>query len=165
VATFWAFVLTCALSWIAAPAALGPLRVDLFTGLTGTLAWGLYAFTWAAPATDPVQAPDDDEEDEPLVPRRRLAGREAYVVAMGGVAAVAIQAVGWYAPGVERSLLVRAFGLAAGLAVIDGSVEVARTRYARNAPAAVGVRLRAARTWLILLGALVVAASFFALRG
>jgi hypothetical protein len=154
IVTLWTFVLFCALAWSSAPGALAPLRLDAFRGLTGTLAWGLFAFAWAAPALD---APDPTRavaDDEPLLPRRTLVGREGYLLLGAGALAVALQAIGWEVPGVERSLLVRFVGIAAGLVVLDAAVDVALARYTRRARATALMRLRTARPWLIALGAL-----------
>ena len=119
----WAFVLACALAWGTAPDALAPARVDTLSGLTGCLAWGLFALANAAPALEPLAGQGSD--DDPLPPRRRLPGRESRVVLAGAVLAVTMQAFGWGMVGPERSLLARLVLLAAGLAVIDLAVAVA----------------------------------------
>jgi hypothetical protein len=164
VTTLWAFVLSCALAWFAAPTALAPLRLDAFRGVTGIAAWALFALAWAAPAMSGAADARGDDED-PLVPRRRLAGREGYVLLGAGALAALIQAIGWDVPGVERSLLVRFVGLVAGLAIIDAAVDVSLGQYRRRARVTARARLRAARPWLVALGVLVVAGAVLAIRG
>lgn len=165
VASLWAFLLSCALAWSSAPSALAPARFDALRGVTGTFAWALFAFAWAAPAFGGAADRGQVSDDEPLAPRKRVAGRDVYFLAGSGLAAGAIQAIGWDVQGAERSLLVRFVGLAAGLAVIDTSVEVALARYGRRSPAGAAARLRAARASLVLLGVLVAAAAFLAAKG
>jgi hypothetical protein len=165
IAALWAFVLSCAFAWSAAPAALAPLRFDPFRGVTGTLSWAVFAFAWAAPAFSSGSDEQDDPDDEPLVPRRRLAGREGYLLLGAGVLALAMQAVGWDVPGVERSLLVRFAALAAALALLDTAVHVALAQYPRRARASNRARLKAARPWLIALGILGAVGLAFAIKG
>lgn len=123
IAASWAFVLCCAIAWGTAPEALNAARIDTLTGVTGSLAWGLFALANAAPALDALSGQGSD--DEPLPPRNRLPGRESRVVLAGAVLAVAIQALGWGMVGPERSLLVRLALLASGLAIVDLSVTLA----------------------------------------
>ncbi len=165
VAALWAFLLSCALAWSSAPSALAAPRFDVLRGVTGTFAWALFAFAWAAPAFGGTAGRARVSNDEPLVPRKRVANRDVYFLGGGGLAAGAIQAIGWDVQGAERSLLVRFVGLAAGLAIIDASVEVAMAQYGRRSPAGTVARLRAARVALVLLGVLVATAAFLAAKG
>jgi hypothetical protein len=119
----WSFVLCCALAWGTAPEALNGARVDTLAGLTGSLAWGLFALASAAPALEALAG--QGSEDDPLPPRRRLPGREGRVVLAGAVLAVTMQAFGWGMVGPERSLLTRLALLAAGLAIVDLAVNLA----------------------------------------
>lgn len=162
VSSLWAFVLSCALVWSAVPGALAPLRVDALRGVTGTFAWALFAFAWAAPALEATGGPSRISDDDALVPRKRVVARDAYFLVAAGLAAAAMQAIGWEVQGAERSLLVRLVGLAGGLAVIDASVEVALARYGRRTQGAAGRRLRSARVTLVLLGGLAAAGAYFA---
>ena len=161
----WAFVLSCAFAWSAAPAALAPLHADLFRGVTGTLAWAVFAFAWAAPALRSGYEMGDAPDHEALVPRRRLLGREGYLLLAAGVFAVAIQTAGWDVPGVERSLLVRFAALAASLALIDATVQVALAQYPRRARASSAARLKTARPWLIGLAVLGLVGLVLAIKG
>src|SRR5580704_73363 len=68
VPAFWAFVLTSALTWSVAPAALAPLRVDTSRGIAGMLSWALVALAFAAPALEgraqagrPIDSPSSPE--------------------------------------------------------------------------------------------------------
>jgi hypothetical protein len=119
----WVFVLCCALAWGTAPEALNAARVDTLSGITGSLAWGLFALASAAPALDAFVGQGTD--DDPLPPRGRLPSRESRFVLAGAVLAVALQAFGWGMVGPERSLLVRLALLASGLAIVDLSVTLA----------------------------------------
>ncbi|MGH7434619.1 MAG: hypothetical protein ACRENE_03015, partial [Polyangiaceae bacterium] len=80
VVALWSFVLACALAWAAAPEALNAARMDMITGLTGSLAWGLFAL---ASATPPLEVAAGGSDDDPLAPRHRLAGRQGRVVLAG----------------------------------------------------------------------------------
>jgi hypothetical protein len=164
----WGFLLFCALAWSATPSGLAPMRVDVLRGVTGTLAWALFAFAWAAPVREAAGGEEPSrvsDQEPPLVPRKRVVGRDGYLLVAGGLAAVAIQVIGWDVPGPERSLLVRLVGLAAGLGLIDASAEVALARYGRRAEGAPAARLRAARLVLALLGLLAAGGIVFAVRG
>lgn len=164
IATLWGFVLASALAWSASPTVLAPGRLDLFRGITGTLAWALFAFAWAAPALALGQEPQESIDDEPLVARRRIAGREGFLLLGAGALAVGIQAIGWDVSGVERSVLVRFAALAAGLTILDTAVDVALGQYPRRPRAALAPRLKAARPWLVGLGVLALAALAFAIK-
>lgn len=164
----WTFVLSSACAWSAAPGALGPLHVDLFRGVAGTFAWAVFAFAWAAPALVPRREADEDDEasnEEPLAPRRRLLGRDGYVLLGAGLLVAGIAAVGWDVPGLERSLLVRLVCLAGSLAVIDVAVAVLLAQYPRRLPPTPAARLRAARPWLVGLGLLLLLGLCVASRG
>jgi hypothetical protein len=165
VASLWAFILACALAWSAAPGAIGPVRFDVLRGVTGTFAWALFAFAWAGPAFHGPAEQSRVSEDDPLAPRKRVVGKGFYMLVGGGVAAALIQAIGWDVQGVERALLVRLVGLAAGLAVIDTFAEVALTQYQRRSPGSAAARLRAARPALVLLAVLAVLAVAFISKG
>jgi hypothetical protein len=168
IAAMWGFVLSCALGWSVAHGALAPRRLDPFRGLTGTLAWALFAFAWAAPAMGTTRGTAETQADtasEPLAPRRRTVGAEGYLLLGAGVLAAAIQAIGWDVPGVERSLLVRFAALAAGLAILDAAVVVALAQYPRRARASASARLKASRAWLLVLGALALLGAVAAIRG
>jgi hypothetical protein len=162
--SLWAFVLSCALAWSAAPAALGPLRIDAPRGIAGMLGWALFAFASAAPA---LQAPRDAGRltDDVLLPRRGLSRGDVAYVAAGAVIAALLQVVGWRVPAAERALLVRFVALAAGLAVIGAATDVALARHAPRVARSRARRLRGAMSVLVVLALLGFTGVLFALRG
>jgi hypothetical protein len=187
VAGLWSFVLASAVTWSAAPAALGPLRIDAPRGLAGMLGWALFAFTSAAPAlstrsADPptADAPPEngpagappphgpaEEEREPdaaLVPRKVLAGGDTLYVAGGALLAVALQTVGWGAPTAERALLVRVVSLAAGIAVLGVATDVALARHVPRSTRPPRRRVRRAMGLLVALALLALSGLPLALR-
>ncbi len=165
VASLWVFVLASALAWLSAPAALRPMRLDAPRGLAGMLGWALFALACAGPALGDRQEPQRVVDDAPLEARSRIArGDAAYPVA-GAAIAVALQLVGWRVTSPERALLVRLVALAAGLAIIGASAEIALARHAQRASRRPAVRLKSARAALALLGLLALAGLLFASRG
>jgi hypothetical protein len=166
VLSLWAFVLSSALAWSAAPAALGPLRIDAPRGIAGMLGWALFAFASAAPA---LQGAGDDVagrlvDDALLPPRRGLSRGDATYVAMGAIIAAVLQLVGWRVPTPERALLVRFVALAAGLAVIGAATDVALARHSPRAARSRARRLRRAMAALVVLALLGFTGILFALR-
>lgn len=166
VASLWGFVLASALAWSAAPAALGPLRIDAPRGIAGMLGWALFAFASAAPA---LQGRREEqrlvESSEPLVPRKAVAIGDAAYVAGGALIAAALQLIGWRAASAERALLVRFVALAAGLAVIGAATEIALARHSARPKRSPTRRLRRAMAVLVALALLGLTGVLFALRG
>jgi hypothetical protein len=166
VASLWGFVLSCALAWSAAPAAVGPLRIDAPRGVAGMVGWALFALAAAAPALH--HSPEDDERivrEAPLVPRRGQSKRvDSVYLAGGALLAALLQGVGWRVAGAERALLVRFVALAAGLAVIGAATELALARHVRRAPRSRARRLRSAMAMLVALALLGLTGVIFGLR-
>jgi hypothetical protein len=151
----WGFVVACAAVWSAAPAGLNPLRMDAPRGLAGMLAWALFAFACATPALPPSMEGERANDDAPLAPRQKLRPGDAAYVAGGGLLAAILQVGGWTIPGGERALLVRFVALAAGLAVIGATTELALSRHLPRVVPSRSRRLRRAMTALVALGILV----------
>jgi hypothetical protein len=166
VATLWGFVLACALAWSAAPAALGPLRIDAPRGLAGMLGWALFALASAAPALQARRADARVVLDEPeLSPRRGLRRGDAAYVASGAVVAVLLQLFGWRVTTPERALLVRLVALAAGLGLIGAAVDVALARHVPRVARSSQRRLRRGMATFIALALLGLAGALFMVRG
>ena len=165
VASLWVFVLASALTWLSAPAALRPIRIDTPRGLAGMLGWALFALASAGPALGDRREPQRVIDDAPLEARKGFArGDVAYPVA-GATAALALQVVGWRVASAERALLVRLVALAAGLALVGASAEIALARHALRATRDSRARLRSAGAALLLLGGLAIAGLLFNGRG
>ena len=162
----WAFVLASALAWSAAPAALGPLRIDAPRGMAGMIGWALFAFASAAPA---LQGRREEqrlvEGSEPLTPRKAVAVGDAAYVTGGALMAAGLQLIGWRAATAERALLVRFVALAAGLAVIGAATEIALARHSARSKRSPTRRLRRAMAVLVALALLGLTGVLFALRG
>jgi hypothetical protein len=164
--SLWGFVLASALAWSTAPASLGPLRVDAPRGVAGMVAWALFAFASAAPALQGWRGASSVKVEEgPLAPRRGLARGDAAYVGAGGLVAAALQVVGWRAANAERAVLIRFVALAAGLAVIGATVEIALLRHVPRRPRSSERRLRGATATFVLLALLGVVGVLFAVRG
>jgi hypothetical protein len=165
IASLWVFVLSSALAWLAAPAALRPTRIDTPRGLAGMLGWALFALASAGPALGDRLEPARVVDDAPLEARNRFArGDVAYPIAGAG-AALALQFVGWQVASPERALLVRLVALAAGLAVVGAAAEIALARHVPRERRSPRARLRSARGALLLLGGLVLVGLLFTTRG
>ncbi|HEX3344741.1 MAG TPA: hypothetical protein VHS09_09225 [Polyangiaceae bacterium] len=165
VVALWGFVLSCALVWSAAPAALGPLRIDAPRGVAGMIGWALFAFASAAPALQGRREEQRLVEGAELAPRKTLSRGDAAFVTGGALLAAGLQVIGWKAATAERELLVRFVALAAGLAVIGGAAEVALARHAPRVRRSRSRRLRRAMAVLVALALLGLTGVLFALRG
>jgi hypothetical protein len=163
--SLWGFVLSSALAWSAAPAALGPLRVDTPRGVAGMIGWALFAFASAAPALQGRREEQRLVEGAELVARKTLARGDAAFVTGGALAAAALQLLGWRAATAERELLVRFVALAAGLALIGAAAEVALARHTARVKRSRSRRLRRSMVLLIVLALLGLTGVLFALRG
>jgi hypothetical protein len=161
----WAFVLASALTWSASPASLAPQRIDASRAIAGMIGWALFAFATAAPV--PKGGRDEERRVEHGELRSR-AGRkrgDSIYVTGGAVLAATLQLIGWRAAGAERALLVRLVALAAGLAVIGASAEIAVARHSPRIGRSPRGKLRGAMAALVALVLLGVTGILFALRG
>jgi hypothetical protein len=164
-AALWVFVLASALSWLSAPAALRPARIDGPRGLAGMLGWALFAFACAGPAMGDAREGERVIDDAPLEARSRLARGDAVYPAVGAAAALALQFVGWQVASPERALLVRLVALGAGLAIVGASAEIALSRHLPRVVRGWRPRVRSARIPLLVLGLLATAGVLLASRG
>jgi hypothetical protein len=147
----WGLVITSAVTWLLASAALGPLRLDAARGILGMIGWALFALASAAPALGATGAPSGRlVDDVPLAPRTPV--RRGDVVYIGSAigAGVALQLVGWRVTLPERALLVRLVTLAAALALVGAATSVSLARHAGHAPRRTRSRLRSALPWLVM---------------
>jgi hypothetical protein len=164
VAALWAFVLSSALTWSAAPSALGTLRVDGPRGTAGMLGWALFAIASAAPALGPREGGEGLGEESSLPARKAPARGDALYVAGGAVVAGVLQFVGWGVGSPERALLIRAVALAAGIAIVGVATSLATARYLARPRASRGQRLRRAMASLVALALLCASGAFLAFR-
>jgi hypothetical protein len=164
----WGFVLASAVAWSAAPAALGPLRVDAPRAMAGMLGWALFALSFAAPTISAREALPPGEEpadsDPPLAPRRVLARGDALYVGGGALFAVWLQGIGWQVSTTERAILVRIVSLAAGIALLAVSTQVALARHVPRVRGRPAARLRRAMPPLVALGLLALSGLLLAFR-
>jgi hypothetical protein len=140
-ACLWAFLVACAVAWGASPASLSPARFDAVREVAGMLGWGLFAFAAAAPPLRRSAVVSGESSSEssgeasgqasgvPLPSHRRLARGDGLYAGFGIALALSIQLVGLRAATPERALLVRFVALAAGLAAIGASQELALARH------------------------------------
>lgn len=154
IVSLWGFVVASAVTWVLARPGLGPLHVDGPRGVAGMLGWALFAFTCAGPALRGGADADSATSSRGASSARGEARGEALYVGTGALAAAALQTVGWQVAGVERALLVRFVALAAGIAVLGASTEVALVRRAPRLQRSSLSRLRAAMAWLVALAIL-----------
>lgn len=147
VACVWTFVSACAVTWAAVPRGLSAFRVDAPRGLAGMLAWALFAFASSAPVGPWRSA----SVPKPSLGRRLDA--DATYLAIGTLLAASTQVMGWAIVAPERALLVRFIAIAAGLAIIGTSAQIALARRGAGTNPPTG-RLRRAAPALVLLGLL-----------
>jgi hypothetical protein len=135
-ASLWGVVLASAFTWSTFPIGLGIARIDPFRGVTGMLAWALYALAYAGPAMEPLgtTASAPRAGDAPLLERRRLPSVDVVYVLAATALAVLLQLPGWTPADPGRALLTRLVGVATGLAVVSVATELAAKRNAVVAP-------------------------------
>lgn len=165
VPALWAFVLASGLAWLSAPAALRPIRIDTTRGLAGMAGWALFALASAGPALGERHQPARVIDDAPLEARNRSSRGDAAYPLLGGAVALALQVVGWGMASPERALLVRLVALAAGLAIVGVTAEIALMRHAPRAPRSTRARLRSATGGLLLLAGLALTGLLLVSRG
>src|SRR5262245_51202127 len=91
----WGLVLSSALVWALAPAALSPARLDAARGIAGMIGWALFAFASAAPSLK--RSAEDAARvvgDGGLKPRSRLPRGDLFYLSVAIVAALGLQVVG-----------------------------------------------------------------------
>jgi hypothetical protein len=159
----WGFVFACAIVWSAVPSSLGVLRVDALRGVAGVLGWALFGLTLAAPARSLVEV--GVSRSRALSPRQVLVPGDKIYLWAGALVAAAIQAVGWSTPSAERALLVRFAVLAAGIAIVATSADLALARHLPRTEPSPRRRLDSATPMLVVLGLLLLVGALFAVRG
>lgn len=148
----WGFVLSSAIVWALAPAAVSSARLDGVRGALGMVGWALFAFASAGPVLqrDP-NAEGRVVASSALKPRSELPRGDGVYVTVGVVLALAMQAVGWGISVPERAVLVRLITVVCGIAVLGGTTSIALARHARRTPASGRIRLKRALPWLVML--------------
>jgi hypothetical protein len=132
--SLWGVVLASAFTWSTFPLGLGLARVDPVRGVSGMLAWALYALAYASPAIEPLSAASRAASHAPLAERRKLpTGDRAYVLG-GTLVAIALQLPGWSLSDPGQALLTRLLGVASGLVAIGLATDLAGRRSAPGAP-------------------------------
>jgi hypothetical protein len=151
----WGFVLSSAIVWTLAPAALSSARLDGVRGALGVVGWALFAFASAGPSlrADP-DAAARIVAGSSLKPRSELPRGDGAYVAAGVVLALAMQAIGWGVPTPERAVLVRLVTVVCGVAVLGATTSIALARHQPRARASRSLRLRRSLPWVVMLSLL-----------
>jgi hypothetical protein len=149
----WGFVLSSAIVWALAPAALSAARLDAVRGALGMVGWALFAFASAGPVlrADPDLA-GRILASTSLKPRSELPRGDGLYVGVGVALALAMQVVGWGVVVPERAVLVRLVTVVCGIAVVGGTTSIALARHTTRVPASSRIRMRRALPWLVMLG-------------
>jgi hypothetical protein len=161
----WGFFIACGVAWGSVPALLSPSHFDGPREVAGILGWGLFAFASAAPPLPPAGASGALSVDPALRARRRSPWGERLYGASGTLMALVMQLVGLQVVSPERSLLVRFVMLAAGLATIGASTELALARRAPRKRRSPRARLRSGFAPMVLLVILLLAGVLVANQG
>lgn len=148
----WGFVLSSAIVWTLAPAALSSARLDGVRGALGVVGWALFAFASAGPSlrADP-DAAARIVAGSSLKPRSELPRGDGAYVAAGVLLALAMQAIGWGVPTPERAVLVRLVTVVCGVAVLGATTSVALARHLPRVRASRSLRLRRTLPWVVML--------------
>jgi len=148
----WGFVLSSALVWALAPAALSSARFDGVRGALGMIGWALFAFASAGPAlrSDPGQQTQIVRSTS-LKPRSAIPRGDGAYIAAGIVVALGLQAIGWGVSTPERAVLVRLVTVVCGIAILGGTTSIALARHGKRTNASRKIRIRRALPWLALL--------------
>jgi hypothetical protein len=149
--SLWGVVLASAFTWSTFPIGLGIARIDPVRGVSGMLAWALYALAYAAPAMEPVADASRFAADVPLAERRKLPASDLAYVLGGTLVAVALQLPGWSLTDPGRALLTRLLGVASGLVAISIATNLAGRKSASVAPRPKKRRRRIDRDTLLMI--------------
>jgi hypothetical protein len=164
-ASLWGFFIACGGVWASVPALLSPSHLDAPRQVAGTLGWGLFAFASAAPPL-PRAASSAVATVDPTLHAHRLSPRGEWLYAAAGtIIALSMQLVGLQVVSPERALLVRFVTLAAGLATIGASTELAFSRRAPRGRRSPRARLRSVFAPMVLLVILLLAGVLVADQG
>jgi len=148
----WGFVLSSAIVWALAPAALSSARLDGVRGSLGMVGWALFAFASAGPTLRPdPSAAARIVAGTPLKPRSELPRGDGLYVIIGVAAALGMQGIGWGVPSPERAVLVRLVTIVCGIAVLGGFTSIALSRHVTRVPASRSVKVRRSLIWFVLL--------------
>jgi hypothetical protein len=148
----WGLTLLSAVAWAIAQSGPSAGRIDAARGISGMLAWGLFAYASAAPTfrRSPASPEFEEGENAQLQARGRSPRGDRYYLIGAAVAATLLQFVGWVPASPERALLVRLVTVAAGVALVSSAAQVTLARHKRGQP----VSSRSRRRMVILsLGA------------
>jgi hypothetical protein len=158
--SIWGFVLSSAVVWALAPAALSSARLDGVRGALGMVGWALFAFSSAGPALqmDPTLTPRIIASTS-LKPRSEIPRGDKVYIAVGVMLALSMQAVGWDVALPERAVLVRLVTVVCGIAVVGGTTSIALARHTARVRPNRRLRLRRALPWLIMLAIFTISAA------
>ncbi len=154
VVSVWGFALTSAAVWVLAPNALSVGRLDGVRGTLGMLGWSLFAFASAGPTLrgdSPSTSMVSPLDLQSRKSRMALVRRDSAYIALGVVLALAMQTIGWGVPSPERAVLVRLVTVVCGVALLDGTTNLALARSGAGVRLPLQRRLRRGAVWIILL--------------
>lgn len=143
-----AFLTLMTVTWLLAPAAIHPDRLDPIHASLGSVALALYAFSWRAPRPGPHAAHSEGRELS-LEARARLPRSVVPVAALSIVAAFTCVELAWRTREVERALLAQAAALVCATTLVSAGTIIALRR---GAAVPSGRRGLPAPAWRALLG-------------
>jgi hypothetical protein len=142
-----AFLTLTTATWLLAPAALHPDRLDPIHASLGSVALALYAFSWRAPRPR-LRSAHADGRQPSLEARARLPRSVVPVAALSIGAALLCMTLAWRTRELERALLAQATALLCATALISAGTVIALRH---DAPRASGSRRLSAPAWRALL--------------
>jgi hypothetical protein len=145
-----AFLALSTLSWLVSSYAIQPARLDPTRGLTGALAWGVFALAWSERWT--LRRGPTHDPAAPLLQARATLPRLAIPIAtVGIVGALVCIAAAWRVRDVERALVAQAMAVATAVALVATAASVGVLRGKRTAVVGRRINAPAARALMLLV--------------
>ena len=158
------FVALAAMTWLAGPQAIHPLRLDPIRGAFGGIAWGVFALSWSDRWGPRPAAVPADPEAPLLLPRAGLPIASTAIVGLGILLAVSYLVLAYFVRDPDRSLASHAVALACAVALVTAAGLVATARGKRRSTSGRRLTPPVIRALLLLVTAAVAGAVVTALR-
>src|SRR5262249_39969081 len=145
--------------WLFGSASIQPLRLDPVRGITGGIAWGVYALAWSERWARWAGNPPVFDPEAPLLQARATLPRfSRFVLAFGVPVALRLVGRAWHARDREGALLAHAAALVCAVGVVPAAATVAISRGKTHLRSGRRLPSRATRALLVLIGFAIIGA-------
>ncbi|NUP14221.1 MAG: hypothetical protein HOW73_49940 [Polyangiaceae bacterium] len=157
-----AFLAFTTLVWVLTQPALAVDRLDPVLAAIGSVAWGVFAFSWGEPWRMRTEG-QVDEMSGTLRARAQLPSLAVPIAAVGVVAALVLMIFAWRVREPSRALFGHAASIGLGVALVSGAAHVAISRGKPRAPIS-SLSRGGRRSLLVLVVAAILGGALLVLR-